>query len=348
MRALHFLEHGDLDKLTYGEMPSPVIKRRTVRVNTRAAALNHLDLFVLRGLPGVELALPHIPGSDGAGVVEEVGEEVTRFKPGDPVMLNPLLSCGQCEFCRSGEHSLCVKVKILGEHAPGTFAEQFVAPDENLWPLPAGRSFEEAAGFSLVYQTAWRMLITRGRLRAGEDVLIHGIGSGVSIAALQMAKLTGARVFVTSSSEEKLGKARELGADFGYNYKEADVASEVLRETGKRGVDIVIDSVGKETWAESLKAVRRGGRVVTCGATTGPNPPAGIPMIFWKQIEVIGSTMSSQSEYRDVMRLFETGRLSPVVDRIFPLSEGRAALEYLKAGKQFGKVVLKVEGSRSE
>ncbi|RPJ85847.1 MAG: alcohol dehydrogenase [Acidobacteria bacterium] len=342
MRALHFREHGEIDKLSYGEVATPSVARGAVRVATKAAALNHLDLFVLSGLAGVELAMPHIPGSDGAGVVEEAGEGVTRFKPGDPVMLNPLLSCGRCEFCRSGEHSLCVKVRILGEHTAGTYAEHFLAPEENLWPVPAGRSFEEAAAFSLVYQTAWRMLIGRGRLRPGEDVLIHGIGSGVSIAALQIAKLTGARVFVTSSSDEKLRKARELGADFGYNYKESEITAEVLQETGKRGVDIVIDSVGKETWAESLKAVRRGGRVLTCGATTGPNPPAAIHMIFWKHIEVIGSTMSNQSEYGQVFKLFESGQLTPVIDRVFPLSEGRAALEYLKAGKQFGKVVLRV------
>jgi len=330
VRTLHFSEHGDLDKLTYGEMPRPQVAPREVRVVTRAAALNHLDLFVLRGLPGVELRLPHILGSDGAGIAGEVGERVTRFKAGDAVMLNPLLSCGQCEYCRQGEHSLCVKVKILGEHGPGTFTEEFVAPEENLWPLPAGRSFEEAAAFSLVYQTAWRMLISRGRLRPGEDVLVHGIGSGVSIAALQIAKLTGARVFVTSSSEEKLRKARDLGADFIYNYKESEIGAEVLRETGKRGVDVVVDSVGKETWGESLKAVRRGGRVITCGATTGPNPPAAIHMIFWKQIEVLGSTMSSRSEYHAVWKLFESGSLSPVIDRVFPLSEGRAALEYLR------------------
>ncbi len=341
MHALYFTEHGDLDELTHGELPAPPVSEGAVRVSMRAAALNRLDLFVLRGLPGVELRMPHILGSDAAGVVAELGGGVKRLKVGDPVMLNPLLSCGQCEFCRQGEHSLCVKVKILGEHSAGTYAEQFVAPEENLWALPAGRSFEEAAGFSLVYQTAWRMLISRGRLRPGEDVLIHGIGSGVSVASLQIAKLTGARVFVTSSSEEKLRKARELGADYAYNYKESEIAVEVLRETAKRGVDVVIDSVGKETWADSLKAVRRGGRVVTCGATTGANPPAEIHMIFWKQIEVIGSTMSNQSEYRQVWRLFETGRLRPMIDKVFPLSEGRAALEYMKAGKQFGKVVLK-------
>ncbi len=338
MRALRFTEHGDVDRLTYGEMPMPPVAPGSVRVATRAAALNHLDLFVLRGLAGVELAMPHIPGSDGAGVVEAVGEGVTRFKAGDAVMLNPLLSCGRCEFCRSGEDGLCTKVKILGEHTAGTYAERFVAPQENLRPLPAGRSFEEAAAFSLVYQTAWRMLITRGRLRPGEDVLIHGIGGGVSIASLQIAKLTGARVFVTSSSREKLGKAKDLGADFAYNYTESEIAPEVLRQTDKRGVDVVIDSVGKETWGDSLKAVRRGGR-----ATTGPNPPAAIHMIFWKQIEVIGSTMSSQSEYRQAVRLFESRKLSPVIDRVFPLSEGRAALEYLQAGKQFGKIVLRVE-----
>ncbi|MFB3903072.1 MAG: zinc-binding dehydrogenase [Acidobacteriota bacterium] len=342
MRALHFTEHGDVDKLVYGDLPDAPLAPGAVRVATRAAALNHLDLFVLQGLPGLELAKPHILGSDGAGIVEEVGEKVTRFKPGDRVMLNPLVSCGKCEFCRSGEHSLCVKVKIVGEHTAGTFAEQFVAPEQNLSRVPTARSLEEAAAFSLVYQTAWRMLITRARLRAGEDVLIHGIGGGVAVAALQIAKLAGARVFVTSSSEEKLRKARQLGADFVYGYKESEVAEEILRETDKRGVDVVIDSVGKETWGDSLKAVRRGGRVITCGATTGPNPPAAIPLIFWKQIEVIGSTMSNQREYREVVGLFKSGELRPVIDRVFPLPEGRAALEYLKAGKQFGKIVLRV------
>ncbi|RPI24984.1 MAG: alcohol dehydrogenase [Acidobacteria bacterium] len=342
MRALYFTEHGGLDKLAYGDLPAPALTAGMVRVATRAAALNRLDLFVVSGLPGVQLTLPHVPGSDGAGVVEAISGNVARFKVGEPVILNPLLSCGQCEFCLAGQHSLCVKVKILGEHASGTYAGLFVAPEGNLLPLPAGRTFEEGAAFSLVYQTAWRMLTTRSRLRAGEDVLIHGIGSGVSVAALQIAKLAGARVFVTSSSDEKIAKARALGADFGFNYAAVDVAAEVLRETGKRGVDVVVDSVGAATWMTSLKAVRRGGRIVTCGATTGPNPEAGIHMTFWKQIEILGSTMSSHSEYQDVARLFASGRLTPVVDRVFPLSEGREALEYLKAGKQFGKVVLRV------
>ncbi len=343
MRALFIREHGGLEKVSYGEVPPPELTDgNMVRVATRAAALNHLDLFVVRGLPGIQLTMPHVLGSDASGEVEAVGSSAKRFKVGDKVMLNPLLSCGKCEFCLAGEHSQCVKVGIVGEHSQGTFAEQFVAPEENLVSIPPGKTFEQAAAFSLVFQTAWRMLTTRGRVRAGEDVLIHGIGSGVSTAALQIAKLSGARVFVTSSSDEKLEKARALGADFGYNYTNTDVAAEVLRETGKRGVDLVVDSVGQETWAASLKAVRRGGRIVTCGATTGPDPEASIHMIFWKQIEVIGSTMSSQSEYREVVRLFGTGRLSPVIDRVFPLSQGGIALECLEAGQQFGKVVLTI------
>lgn len=343
MKAVLIRRHGGLDQVFFGDTDRPVAEPGKVLVATRAAALNHLDLFVLGGIPGVELKMPHVPGADGAGVVESVGEGVTRFRPGDRVMLNAVLSCGACEFCIQGEESLCVRMGLVGEHGPGTFAEFFSAPEANFERIPDNVSFEQAAAFSLVSQTAWRMLVTQARLRAGEDVFIHGIGGGVSSAALRIAKLAGARVFVSSSSEEKLDQARRLGADFTCNYRTVDVVKALLAETGKRGVDVVIDNVGRATWAQSLKMVRKGGRIVTCGCTTGPNPETEIRLIFWKQIQILGSTMSNRLEYRQLVRLLGQGKLEALIDRVFPLSEGKRALEYLAREQQFGKVVLAVE-----
>ncbi len=342
MKALLFRAHGDLEQVYYGDKTVPRPQAGEVLVRTRAAALNHLDLFVLGGIPGIELEMPHVPGSDGAGVVEAVGEGVTRFSPGQPVMLNACLWCGRCEFCLSGEESLCVRLRLTGEHTDGTLAEFFLAPQNSLESIPDGIDFEQAAAFSLVFQTAWRMLLTRARLQAGEDVFIHGIGGGVSSAALQIAKLAGARVFVSSSDPAKLQKALESGADFVYDYRRQDVVREVSSATGKRGVDVVVDNVGAQTWLQSLKLVRKGGRIVTCGATTGANPETEIRLIFWKQIQILGSTMSSASEYRHLVRLLGQGRLSPVVDRVFPLAQGKEALVHLSAEKQFGKVVVRV------
>ncbi len=308
----------------------------------KAAALNHLDLFVIEGLPGLVLQMPHVLGADGAGVVDATGDDVGSVKPGDRVMLNPVLSCGCCEFCQAGEQSLCIKVGIVGEHQDGTLAEFFVVPEENLHRIPEAVGFEAAAAFSLVFQTAWRMLMTRARLLPGQDLLIHGVGGGVSLAALAIGKLAGARVFVTSSSDVKLQKAKSLGADFLYNYREQDVARAVLAETGKRGVDVVVDSVGGETWRKSLQAVRKGGRIVSCGATAGPNPQEEIRLIFWKQIDILGSTMSNRVEYGQVVTLLGEGKLQPVIDRVFPLEQGREALQHLHDVAQFGKVVVTV------
>jgi NADPH:quinone reductase-like Zn-dependent oxidoreductase len=347
MQALYISAHGTVDTVVCGDIPMPSIPPPgEVRVATRAAALNRLDLFVISGIPGVRLSFPHVLGADGAGLVDAVGEGAGRYQPGDRVMLNPLLWCGKCEFCVRGEHSLCLRIGIMGEHSSGTLARYFTAPETNLEPLPEGVSFEEAAAFSLVFQTAWRMLISRARLLPGEDILIHGVGGGVSTACLQIARLIGARCFVTSGSDEKLRRARELGAEHVYNYRAVDVVAEVLRETGKRGVDVVVDSVGAETWIQSLKAVRRGGRVLTCGATTGPNPATEIRLIFWKQISILGSTMSNQNEYRTVVQLLARRQLLPIIDRVFPLSRGRDALEYLRDGRQFGKVVVRVDDER--
>ncbi|MFQ5739140.1 MAG: zinc-binding dehydrogenase [Acidobacteriota bacterium] len=343
MKAIVIHRHGGLDQVGYEVVDRPVVRDHQVLVRTRAAALNHLDLFVLGGIPGVELEMPHVPGSDGAGVVEAVGGRGDRFDPGDRVMLNACLWCGKCEFCIQGEQSLCTQLHLVGEHGPGTFAGYFLVPEANLEKIPEGVTFEEAAAFSLVFQTAWRMLQTQARIRAGDDVFIHGIGGGVSTAALQITKLAGGRAFVSSSSDRKLEEARRLGADFCFNYSQTDPVRSVLRLTEKRGVDIVVDNVGNATWKQSLKMVRKGGRIVTCGATTGPSPRTEIRLIFWKQIQIFGSTMSNCLEYRRLIKLLGLGKLKPVISHVLPLSEGKRALELLADQQQFGKIVLKVE-----
>ena len=340
MKAFLIHQHGDLDQARYEEIDDPEIQPGSVRVKTQATALNHLDLWVVRGLPGRELQMPHVLGSDGAGVVEETGEGVSRFSVGDRVMINAVLSCGECEFCKKDEHSLCVRLRLIGEQVSGTHAELLVLPEANLEKIPENVSFQEAAAFSLVFQTAWRMLKTRAGMQSGDDVFIHGIGGGVSSAALSIVKCLGGRAFVSSSSDEKLQRARELGADFGYNYTKTDVVQEVLRETGKRGVDIVVDSVGAATWVQSLKLATKGGKIVTCGATSGPSPETAIHYIFWNQLAILGSTMSNRKEYREVVALLGEGKLKPVIDREFALSEGRSALEHLQKQNQYGKIVL--------
>ena len=340
MKALLIHQHGGLEQVRFEEIDDPEIGPGLVRVKTKATSLNHLDLHVVGGLPGRELTMPHILGSDGAGLVDATGEGADRFSYGDRVMLNAVLSCGSCEFCMKSQHSLCVKLRLVGENSSGTHGEYFVVPEANLSKIPEPVSFEEAAAFSLVFQTAWRMLKTRARICSGDDVFIHGIGSGVSTAALKIAKLFGGRVFASSSSDEKLERARQAGADFCYNYTQTDVVREVLAVTQKRGVDIVVDSVGDATWVQSIQLARKGGRIVTCGATSGPNPKTEIRLIFWKQLEILGSTMSSQQEYEEVVALLGQGKLKPVIDTTFPLWEGKKALAYLQEQQQFGKVVL--------
>jgi len=340
VKALLIHQHGDLDQARYEEIDDPEIKPGYVRVKTQATALNHLDLWLVRGLPGLELQMPHVLGSDGAGIVEEPGEGVSRFSVGDRVMINAVLSCGECEFCNQGEHSLCIRLRLVGEQVSGTHAELLVLPEANLEKIPENISFQEAAAFSLVFQTAWRMLKTRAGIQSGDDVFIHGIGGGVSSAALNIVKCLGGRAFVSSSSDEKLQQAQEMGADFGYNYTKTDVVQEVMEETRKRGVDIVVDSVGAATWVQSLKLATKGGKIVTCGATSGPSPETAIPLIFWKQLEILGSTMSNRREYQEIIALLGQGKLKPVIDQEFALSEGRRALEHLQSQNQYGKIVL--------
>jgi NADPH:quinone reductase-like Zn-dependent oxidoreductase len=342
MKAVFFRRHGGNEVLEYGDWPDPRPGAGEVVVGIRAAAANHLDIFVRNGIP--DLPLPLVPGGDGAGVVEELGAGVTGITPGHRVLIQPGLFDATCEFCRAGEQSLCVKFKILGEHAPGTFAEKVAVPARNLFPIPENLSFEQAAAFPLSYQTAWRMIVGRGGVRPGDTVLIHGVGGGVAWAALEIALLCGARVIATTSSEAKASVAREAGAELVVDYTSADVGEAVRKHTGKRGVDVVVDSVGEKTWMTSLKAVRRGGRIVTCGATTGPNPREEIRLVFWKQISILGSTMANDREFRALVGTVASGRLLPRIDRILPLSRAREAYELLEEGHQFGKVVLVPDG----
>jgi NADPH:quinone reductase-like Zn-dependent oxidoreductase len=321
----------------------PLRSATDVRVRITAAALNHLDVFVVGGLPGVTIVPPWVLGADATGVVEEVGGEVAGLAPGDTVIVNPGISCRQCEYCRDGEQSLCIRFGLLGEHHPGVFAEQAVLPAANLRVVPATIPAPVRAAFTLATLTAWRMLVTRAGLRGGEDVLIWGIGGGVAQQALQIAKARGARVWVTSGSDEKLARARALGADETLNHRTQDVVREIRGRTGKRGMDVVVDSVGQATWARSLGVLGRRGRLVTCGATSGPLVETDVRRLFWNQWSILGSTMGNDRELDAVAAELAAGRLHPVVDTVLPLAEGRAAFERLGDGEQFGKVVLQVE-----
>ena len=343
MRALALGGVGGLDQLAVRDVPEPALRSAAdVLVRVRAAALNHLDLFVARGLPGASQVFPHIVGSDAAGIVEAVGPAVRAVAPGDRVMINPGISCGTCQACLEGDESLCRSFQLLGEHLPGTIAEFVVVPEANVVAVPGTMPLERAAAFSLVTLTAWRMLTTRALLRAGETVLIWGIGGGVAQAALQIAKLLGAYAIVTSGTDRKLDAARALGADAELNHARVDIPAEVKRLTGGRGADVVVDSVGQRTWALSLRALRRGGRLVVCGATTGPMVELDLRRLFWHQWTLMGSTMGSRREYREIVRLAALGRLWPVVDTVVPLERAVEAVARLAGGEQFGKVVIEV------
>jgi NADPH2:quinone reductase len=312
-----------------------------VLIALRAAALNHLDIFTRSG--GVpKVPLPHIGGADGAGVVAATGLGATRYPVGTRVFFDPGLSDHICDYCARGEHSLCDSWEILGEHRDGTFAQAVVVPEVNLRPIPEGLSFEEAAAFPLVFLTAWRMVVTKARVVPGESVLILGIGGGVALAALQIAKQAGARVFVTSSSQEKLDRAKAIGADVLINHKTTDFSKEVWAITQKRGVDVVIENVGAATWAGSIRALAKGGRLVTCGATSGPKPDEDIRRIFVKQITIYGSTMGTPHDWEELNRLLAAKTLRPIVDRTLPLEQAAQAQELLEHGEHFGKIVLTI------
>jgi len=340
MKAIRFHQHGGPQVLRYEEAPTPVPGPGEVLVALRAAALNHLDLFVREGIPGVPL--PHIGGADGAGTVAALGADAGRYPVGTAVCFDPGLSDGTCAFCRRGEHSLCDRFEILGEHRDGTFAQAVVVPEVNCRPIPKGFTVEEAAAFPLVYLTAWRLLMTKAKLQAGETVLILGIGGGVAQAALQLAKLAGATVYVTSGSAEKLERAKALGADAGINHTTGDFSREVWTLTGKRGADVVVDSVGAATWDRSVRALGKGGRLVVPGATSGPMAQLDVRRVFDRQVTIYGSTMGSRSDFDQLVALAGEGRLHPVIDRSFPLQAAAEAQERLARGEQFGKIVLEI------
>jgi NADPH:quinone reductase-like Zn-dependent oxidoreductase len=342
MKTLCFYEHGELDVLRYDDVPEPEPGPGEVLVRVRACALNHLDVWVRRGWPGLELEKPHWTGADVAGEVAALGEGVTGWETGQRVVVDPGVSATEDEFTRRGEASVSPGYFILGEHVRGGQAEYLAVPASNLMAIPEGWDFPQAAGPLLVSLTAWRMLVHRAELGAGESVLVIGAGGGVNSMAIQIAKLAGATVYALTSSEEKMEKARELGADVVLNYREDPKWSKTLYKlTGRRGVDVVVDNVGQATLVQSLRAVARGGRIVIVGNTSGPKVKIDVRFIFGKQISLIGSTMGSHQDFRDVMELVWSGKLKPVIDRVMPLAEGKEAYGALERGEQFGKIVLR-------
>ena len=345
MRGLTISAHGGTERIEYREdLVEPVLRGAgDVRIRMRAAALNHLDLFLLGGLPGVTITPPWILGADGMGVVESVGSAVTTVRVGDTVVINPGLSDRTCEYCLEGEQPLCPRYGILGEHFPGTMAELVVVPATNVLPVREQTDESEAAAFTLATLTAYRMLVTRAHLRANERVLIWGIGGGVALACLQIAKLIGAHVTVTSGSDDKLAAARKLGADDAINHTGVDVGREIRARTAKRGVDVVVDSVGEATWAQSLGALGRRGRLVTCGGTSGPMVTTDVRRLFWNQWSILGSTMGNDAEFAAVVGHLNAGRLRPPIDQVYRLSEGRLAFERLATAGQFCKIVLRID-----
>ena len=343
MRALTLTALGGTEHLAVADVPVPEITAPDeIRVRIHAAALNRLDLFVANGLPRFSLPLPHVVGSDGAGIVESVGPAVSGVRVGDRVMLNPGVSCGACDACARGDHPLCDRFAILGEHRAGTIAEYVVVPAANAAAVPAAMSWAEAAAFPLATLTAWRMLTTRARLAAGETVLVWGSGGGVAQAAIQVARHLGATVIATGSTPAKREVARGLGADHLLDHTHDDVPAEVKRITGRRGAQVVVDSVGERTWPLSLRCLARGGRLVTCGATTGPMVGIDVRRLFWHQWSLLGSTMGSRGEFREIVELAHAGKLRPHIDRVVPLADGAKAFRRLSAGEQAGKLVIEV------
>jgi zinc-binding alcohol dehydrogenase/oxidoreductase len=325
VKAVRIHEDGGPEVLRYEDVEDPVAGPGQVLIRLHAASLNHLDIWMRRGLPSVPK--PRILGADGAGVVEGLGAGADSLETGDRVLINPGLDDG---------------ARIVGEHMDGTHAELISIPAENVYRIPESLSFEEAAAFPLVFETAYRMLVTKARLQEGEWVLVWGIGSGVGSAAFVIAKALGARAIVTSSSSDKLERARELGADATANHAEEDVAAVVKEATGGAGANVVVEHVGEATWKTSLQAAGPHGRIVVCGATSGPNPPAQLHRIWWKQLEIYGSTMGTKEDFEGVYELVASGAAKPIVDKVFPLADAAAAHEYLEAGKQFGKVIFAI------
>ncbi len=342
MKAVFYNEHGGPEVLKYGELPEPVAGAKEVLVRVRACALNHLDIWIRQGIPGQKIPMPHVPGSDVAGEVAKVGPGVTNVAVGDRVMLQPGISCGQCEKCLAGADNFCRQYTVLGQGVDGGCAEFVKVPSVNCVKFPESVSFEEAAAFPLVSITAWHMLMTRAQLKTAETVLVLGAGSGVGSAAIQIAKDAGARVIATAGSDAKLAKARELGADEVINHSTQKISDEVKKITERRGVQVVFEHVGQATWVESIRSLEPGGRLVTCGATTGYEGTLDIRYLFTRQLSILGSYMGSKAELFPALELMLRGKLKPVIDTVMPLEKCADAHRRIEHREQFGKVVLRV------
>jgi NADPH:quinone reductase-like Zn-dependent oxidoreductase len=338
MKAARIHQFGGPEALIYEDVPDPQPRKDQVMVRVRACSLNHLDIWVRKGLPGVKL--PHILGSDIAGEVAEVGDYVSGFQTGQRVLLAPMLFCGHCEKCVAGLQNQCREFAVLGNGVDGGNCELIAVPSANVIPIPDSFNFNQAASVPLVFVTAWHMLVGRAGIRPGQTVLVLGASSGVGIAAIQIAKLFHCRVITTACDEAKLAKGRELGADFGINHYQQRISEEVRRITNKQGVDVVVEHVGAATWDESVRSLKSGGTLVTCGATTGPHVAIDLRHLFGRQLSLLGSYMGTMGELHEVLKHVFAGRLQPVVDRVFPLSEIRAAHEYLERSQRFGKIVI--------
>jgi NADPH:quinone reductase-like Zn-dependent oxidoreductase len=343
MRAAVIYEHGGPEQVKVDDVPEPTFNEDEVLVKVCSAGLNHLDIWIRKGRTNSNLSKPYILGSDAAGIAHAVGKKVNNVNIGDEVVINPGLSCGSCENCKRGQQSECVTFGLVGLSRPGTFAEMVAVPAKNVLPKPKHLSFDEAGALMLSSVTAWQMLMTRAQLEKGQKVLIHGIGGGVALCALQFAKLAGAEVIVTSSSDEKLERSVRIGADHTINYKKfSDVARSVKDITSGLGVDVVIDTVGAATWPIDFSAARKGGKIVLCGVTTGAEATTNLRTLYWNQLTIMGSTMGSDEDCRQMLEAVEKAKLKPVIDSVLPLENAREAMEKMETGKQFGKIVLNV------
>ncbi|HTK96003.1 MAG TPA: zinc-binding dehydrogenase [Terriglobales bacterium] len=338
MKAVRFHEFGGPEVLKYEDVPEPQTRKDQVLIKVKACALNHLDLWIRKGLPGVKL--PHINGSDVAGDIAEVGEYISDLKVGQRVLLAPMTFCGHCQACTSGQQSLCRQFSVLGYLNDGGNCEYITVPRVNVIPIPDELTYDEAASVPLVFLTAWHMLVTRAQIKPGQFVLVLGAGSGVGSAAIQIGKLFNCRVITTAGDESKLERGRELGADYTIHHYQQKISEEVKKITAKAGVDVVFEHVGKATWDESLKSLKAGGTLVSCGATTGPDVSMDLRFFYSRQLSLLGSFMGTMGDLLEVLKFVFNGRLKPVVDKTYPMREARAAHERMEKREQFGKVVL--------
>ena len=344
MKAAYLTGHGGNEVVTVGERPMPERSAGEVLVRLHAATLNRVDLYMRDSGAGITHTLPQTMGLDGAGVIEATDADLPGLHIGQKVLVYPAVTCGTCEFCLRGQEVLCTRMRLLGEHRDGTLSEYLRVPARNLVPMPDGWSFEEAAALGVNHLTAWRMLVTQARLQPGETVLVFGIGGGVSLAGLQLAKAMGARVFVTSTQQDKLDRALALGADGVIHSRQQDVVQEVMRLTEKRGVDVVFENVGAAVWDSALRSAVRGGRIVTCGATTGDQPGADLRRVFIRQLQILGSTLGNLNELQALTRFCAEKGVRPLIEQSYALGDIHAALDRLASGQQFGKLAVRIRG----